>query len=467
MKRTLISMLVLMALAAGGFCAAHGFVNREKDQVILTEEVLSGDRSAAEGITVNLHAALRQQAFWDSTYTVGAENPCVTDFRFSPTQEPYFLGPSYHGVDLTSDFERDMEEWDRENGEAPQGLATAYEALAKEAPVGEEVRQTIRLRDYYEFYPWEIGADVPNVYLSGYRPRSNREYQDYSSYQALQDFFRIPIQEDQITIHLTKDQDDRIRSWGSSTNDSDTLYLWTVNAVGDNACYFTLQWPEEAPNPPDFSRVPGGFGIYRLPYGPGTGKEWRLYTEDLAMVYALDTDMKVLDLRLNEAQDRLMVFQEKDGVCTMTVIDTATYETLQILELARYPDGEHRYALADLPTGFVLACTPYGLTVIEEQPDGRYAVVLEAPLNQLEDLWEFRWDLTALDWDGRRLAAACSDQYGWGCGFYLAVFEDQAMTYLGYYTSSLEKLPLGRHPDALPDVGKRAHFRKAAINSIS
>lgn len=439
MKRTLLSMLVLVVLAVGGLCTAHNFVNREKDRVILTEEVLSGDRSAAEGITVDLHAHLRQQAFWDSTYTVGAQDPCVTDFHFSPMREPYFSDHPYEGMALQPDFERDMDAWDRDSGEAPQGIAVAYDTLAQDAPVGQEVRQTIRFRDYYEFYPWHISADLPNAYLGWYRPRSNREDREDKSYQDIQEFFRIPVQEDQITIHLTKDQDGRIRNWGSSN--SDTLDLWTVNAVGDNACYFTFQWPEEAPNPPDLSQVPGGFGIYRLPYGPDTEEEWRLYTEDLAMVYPLDMDEEILNLRLSEDQDRLMVFRQKDGVYSMTVLDTATFQTLQTLELARYPDEEHSYALADLPTGFVLACTPCGLTVIEEQPDGQYAVVLEAPLDQLEDLWEFHWNLIALDWDGQRLAAVCSDQNGWGCGFYLAVFEDGAMPYLGYYTSSLEDLP--------------------------
>ena len=49
MRKALIAFCLIFVLALGGIIAIHAEVNEVRDQVVITEEIIYGDKSAAEG----------------------------------------------------------------------------------------------------------------------------------------------------------------------------------------------------------------------------------------------------------------------------------------------------------------------------------------------------------------------------------------------------------------------------------
>ena len=52
MRKALAILLVLVILSASGIIAAHAVVNEQRDQVVISENVIYGDKVAAYGLTV-------------------------------------------------------------------------------------------------------------------------------------------------------------------------------------------------------------------------------------------------------------------------------------------------------------------------------------------------------------------------------------------------------------------------------
>ena len=84
MRKALIAFCLLFALAVGGMIAIHAEVNEVRDQVVITEEIIYGDKAAAEGLTILAQAALENGHLnWDTTYTIGEQPTSSTKFEYS------------------------------------------------------------------------------------------------------------------------------------------------------------------------------------------------------------------------------------------------------------------------------------------------------------------------------------------------------------------------------------------------
>ncbi|NLM62086.1 MAG: hypothetical protein GX193_08435, partial [Clostridiales bacterium] len=69
MRKSIIIVIMLLVLSLSGVIIAHGMVDESKDAVVLDETVLYGDKSAAEGLSVNIRVHCNNRLFWDTTYT--------------------------------------------------------------------------------------------------------------------------------------------------------------------------------------------------------------------------------------------------------------------------------------------------------------------------------------------------------------------------------------------------------------
>ena len=207
----------------------------------------------------------------------------------------------------------------------------------------------------------------------------------------------------------------------------------------------------------DTSLIPGGYGIYCLPYSMdySTDPDGMAVPdpEGLAMVYPLDPNAQLLDLTLSQDGERLLLQTKEEDRFVLTVIDLSTLDTLQRLELDW---GEESWGYWLYPgDGFlVLLLSGDRIFVLDELESGCYEQVFTTPYPDFDefgiDLW-WSTSTTVMDYDYEegRLAILWlledPDYYFNSCDLMLLVLDDGGTAYLGRYGSSLSV-------GALPDV---------------
>ena len=83
MRKTLVLFILLLALGAGSCALVYQTVNEQRDRVTIKENVLWGDASAVEDLTVECRTHYSDYMFWDTVYKPGTEDGVTTEFTFS------------------------------------------------------------------------------------------------------------------------------------------------------------------------------------------------------------------------------------------------------------------------------------------------------------------------------------------------------------------------------------------------
>lgn len=450
MRRALIAFTLLFLLAAGGVAAVHMTVNEVRDQVVITEEVLFGDKAAAEGLTILSEAALDDGRLnWDTTYTIGSQPETHTDFEFRTEREDRAVTFEHSGLMLSGYHNRYSGDWrDSTDGAGLSGLNLAYWELMQDTPVGEEGKRDIRIADYYDYYPFEIVIELPNYYLhvsfGEISMAVSQEQHDNMAqvHEKLKQYLKIPVlPTETMEISLTRTEYG-VGGWGSGTGDGERYESYAKRTVTDEACYFVPNNRTNEDNLVDFSHVPGGYGIHMLRYRYREGDTITMVDADsLSMVYPLDEESRVLWFDHTTGNDRLLlVTLEESGETLLRVIDCDGMETVQ--EIVLYEKDEVRtFGVAECIDNFVLLRANDGwITLLEERGDGTFDVAIDIPVTEEQQV---SYGFHTVHWDGEKLVLA----YPWAridwqsqenCGFGVAVYDKTGALFVGKYTSSLD-----------------------------
>lgn len=476
MKKALALFTVLILLCAVCISFAGTEINKARDQVRFSETILYGDVSAIEGVTVRRLAQYDDHLLWDSVYRAGQEPSVTTDFTFSA--EPFERDHVFRakGVTLDNYAEHSVDFLEFENsmpdGREPRGLEVAYKELYDSAPANVEVSKYVYLRDYYEYYPINILLDLPGY--SFYTYEMSWLYEDYWDkpeeewperlregqriQEAFENYFRIPVLEDHTTnITLRKDENGNIvmHGGGGSKDNTDAFNMYSDGIIAEKACYFAFDNRTNFGKIIDTSLIPGGYGIYRLPYHteeiePGSGRTGMETTpvievEKLETVYKLDPEMRFCNLDLSVDQSKLLLMTVENGMYVLTVIDADSAELLQRLEIAECSEegGYYwgRYIYEDFT---VLELSNNQLVLLTTNDSGLYDIEFVVKTQDLEPDKKLYYlnDEAVMDWNGKKLVIAGDvyDNYYYreNCGFYLAAYDDSGMLFYGEYASSLD-----------------------------
>lgn len=476
MKKAMLLAILLPVLALGGVLSALARIMPTEDQVVYTETLLWGDREEAVGITAQLDLTLGQHLLWESTYTVGGTPEARTEFTYSDELLQGDWDRDYTGVELRSQIGGGMSAsglWeDPEDPSALTGFDRAMYELAQTVPAGEEGTALIRLQDYYDYYPLSLSLEVEGMHFyewdfehaledlekKNLGPYYREELEEkLDLYGAFADFFRLPVVDGhELEIHLTKNMSGQIRGWGYSSHvGKDSYQLYSTSEVADDAIYFALNGMTGNGEKLDFSLVPGGYGLYRLPLIPaGEDHGARPVAEELAMVYPMDQGDQVHWMQVTgDGELLLMITYEEEGFF-LSVIRRSDMETLQRLRFQSGPDmagisnifWEEDFLLLDLYDS-----EGYGedLVLFTRQEDGTFALTFTV-CGDPEGAYglQFWESTTAVDWNGEKLAVLISQETyrGWEdqeavCGFDLAVYDQTGLLYCGRYASSLDVEP--------------------------
>lgn len=467
MKKTFGLFLIAMLCGLAVLCFLPGQLLKAAEQVTFTEEVISGDKSAAAGVTVTAHYDYDRHLFWDTVYTVGtpsdhAEVSDAAGMLSGNTEARYTFYPlSYRQTRETSWKEQrgyDCLEWNGSfygwsastsgsfdlNSEdiasiRPE-LLPAYRKLAEQTQPGESKSMRIHLKDYFAYYPIEInvehlcsGAQIV-YYLTG--EEQARAYSDY---------FRIPVSgEEWYQITLEKDKNGAIVSVGGSPEES--VFQWEVVSIcTDTDIYFIVSSYSNGKKI-DFSQVPGGFGVYRQPYSRDENNCAVIHTEELEMVYALTDDFYVggtLLLDCNRA-GQLVIFSDKKESTAFLVLDLQTMQPVQEGEFSHPVSGGSLLTMAWATDDFLLlSYENNSFVLLAYQPEQGLCYQLDFLAPEDSALSRFNWKLcSSMDWNGKELVSVSYERSYYGqsfnCNLELEVYDATGQRYHGRYVCSLQ-----------------------------
>lgn len=448
MKRSFAVTLLLLLAAVAGIARAHAAVSDTADKVTLTETPLYGDRAAAEGLTVHIDTTCGRRLFWGTTLRLGVENDVETAFRFSQWQEAWGYRGEPGGLSLYLMLSGGSgwtpgvtpeELRERNTGDAAgiwdydgSSLYPLWEAAVEQTAAGETKTVTLRLRDYYKYYPFVAELDLGKM--------AGDAWGRYDG--AIRSFFRVPVPEEKLVeVTVTRDAAGLITN--IDTSDLSGVSISGDSVVTEDAVWYVFDNSGAYDSARlDTSEIPGGFGIYRLPYA--RNESGAAYTDGsgLAMVYPLDEDETILRLALDD-DGRLLLLTASDGTAYLSVIETGGVTLLQRLALAELTEDDG-YSYCAVGDGFLYASFGDDFVVAEQTADGAYRIGLTAADGTalLPEELGYGGDV-AYAWDGARFAILRKPYdpvwrgSGWGGSFALLLYEGDGLAYAGRFDSSL------------------------------
>ncbi len=470
-SRILLGLCCALALAAVLFVTVS--LQRERENYTVCREILQGDASALEGLTLHQNAHAMNHLLWELDFPLDGAPTC--DFQLGrPESEPYRF--DYDQIMLTTPIRQHTSQKYYFRNYAC-GVDRIVQDLAKTVPVGDELEITVDLRDHFDYYPLGLDINLPGAMLP-----SHVEYLDpaelavfYGEYSDLfplspdamavcrkfGEFFRIPMERPfPVRIHILRESE---KHYASSLEilDPTAVYEPQVTSVstGDQ-CFFAINnrlnvvfatdenmvLPDSGERAErqyiDTSLIPGGYGLYSFSFHREHQNDQECVTvcmtpefqtgiayETLRNVYPLRAEVEVITLVADEAAHQLrMVTMEPDGLW-LTVLNLATAEEVQRLFL----DGED--AIVVDRSDFLVAKHKSRLSLFARDDDGLYHQQFTVQIPEV-DGFESSGELFA--YNGNQLAIYCN---GWRSQDLITVVDETGVLYQELMSNIL-KLPL-------------------------
>lgn len=466
MRKSCYVLAAAAVLVLLGFGVMSAELLQKSKAVELEEEILYGDPSAAEDLTVSFLAQYREHLFWDTRVRPGqvpeTQQKAVCSAPDAPGKQDAHLDASL--VLNLSSSGNSLKKNDCILG----GL---YREMAEGLSAGEEKTQIVNLRDYQEFYPeiWNLSYPGHSYYgwIDEERPTNRIDTQ-------LANYFRFSLPDElKIKAHASLDESGKYILTEMETVDGDEPRVFAYTASSEGNVWFVLDAREADNEPMDYQLVPGGFALYRLPLPEQGGPK----IEELRPVLPLELSKEVQVLELSTAPDQKNIYLQtcEYGRCFVTVVDAQSGEMLQKLELGPY-DGVDFVAENDFlvsvgtrllqPEREPDSPKETELTLFLKEDDGNWKAAYTIPYNwQEEHLIDGKSRRMVLAPDKNRLAVAVELENQWpedgqdGCSFGVQVLDQNGLVFAAKYHSSLDKAQTTSMDYAEKCLPSRQHYR--------
>ena len=446
MWRIALLSAVVFCLSLAGLILGHVVLTASAEEVVVTETERSGDPSAAAGLSVSYRTDLNRKLVWETTLQPAAgPESAVTRWSFYPGgvltsfrqgipgglrlhDSLYLSGGFRPGVTL-----EELEE-SPEYGDLAGPLAL-WAAAAAETPAGTEQTHILKLRDYYEFFPFHFGLEAGGK-VSGLWEQQN--------FEKCRDFFRIPVPAElELRVRIRKDPADRITElecapveMEEGPGSSRAVGPAGTGVAAADFCYYTFDNSGVLSGPFDTSYIPGGYGIYALPYTRDSQGVAMADADDLFLARSLDPAETVLVMSLDQL-GRVLLFTWREGTLYLNVyLPDAALTEVQRVALCAMPEADTYLGLVRMEEDRAFCLNPGERLLVAELGEGD----LWRPALELRNLSlpEFGYG-TEYAWDGERLAVASAlrDEDFQDAGFTVAVYDREGLRFTAACRSSL------------------------------
>jgi len=449
----LTGIVIIVSLLSVPF--AFGIVDSQRESVVITEEVISGDPKAAEGITVEFLTHWDALALWNTQYTIGT-GETVTEFAFEgdgvswPKQES-----AYFDFNIPVNFGTAValgESTYYEKGVDLEGMwiPEVLHAVAERAKPGESYTEIVSLAEYYEYYPLELSV------LSGEHDMSF--YSNGVDYFS--EFFHIKVPADEkISVTIGKNKAGLVTDvdcnsgWeGADGWQEDGLSINTAYAFGEEACFFTYACTRFDTG--EHVDAEENRGIFYTPYV----EDNRRFTisKRIEKVCDIPEDIVPAEMLWDEEQGELYLVAKAEDAYRLYIYSVTRNSVVlkQELTVLHREDELPYYREMTLEKGGILLKWADGFfSFVAEAYDG-YELwcsdVFVADVKYLEDIMvmgnhpiDVGWEVPVMDYehalmfDGERLVLAAYDSWD-GVNVTLAVYNQTEQLYCGRYHHSAE-----------------------------
>lgn len=447
MKKSLCLMFVLVLAALISFPIAFMQVDSQKESVTITEEVLAGEPTAAEGVTLQFLTHWNAHALWDTKYVIGSRK-AETTFDFAEDEVNWVQEASKYldinipvnfgtatvvGVGSGAENGVDLEEmW----------IPELLKDVAERTKPGETHEEVVKLADYYKYYPLELSVLYEAGDMSFY---SNGV--DYFS-----DYFHIVIQEnEELTVSITKNAEGLVTAVDCNGK-GDGASINTAYAFGEAGCFFTYAFIDWETG----QRINAGenTGIFYTPYIT-ENRRFTLKPDQVGKVCQIPENIVPVQMLWNEEKGELYMAAEAGNAYRLYIYDVngdkiALQKELAVLSKAQMPywremtleDGGILMKWSDGTFSFVaenggdyqLWCSNVFVPDLEYLGDMQIQANQAIEVGSTDTVFSYEH---ACAFDGERLVLACYDSWE-SVNVTLAVYNQEEQLYCGRYHHSAE-----------------------------
>ncbi len=440
MKKTLAFMLtlIIVTLSLTGFAGYNIYTQGNTVTYELSEEF--GDRNLLDGVSAEFSYSHNRRLKWNVQFTPLGET--VNEHSFSKlvkSTATYFTrGLSNFWLDfsrlqsLSEELKNDVNQIKRYlvNNNDTQGF-------------------DFTLNEYFDYYPVIVdiylGELSINVYQQAglddkisYDFNEISESRGYGFIDAMNEYFKIPVIENH-TVHTTIRKNEERFSY--STYYENQFRIEFNNVITDDNLFFTINnktTKQENGNVQyiDTSLIPGGYGIYAVPYTDND-----IIYENLSTVYSIDSAKTVIFFASDTAKENLYLGINDDGRLIFKVIDIKTMTDVCELDLGELLSEDITAEIYD--DFIILEDSSQKLFVLEKLSDGTYSNALSYSLEESNQMgWNHIPYSYSAVFDGERLVLmmmqeAFFDEPLYTCSPTFAVITDDGVGYYGTYICSL------------------------------
>lgn len=375
MKRPRTIALLVLLLALVGTTAVLCGIQDTMHKARVDEQTFAGDAAAATGVEVQFGSEVWAKLGWRHQYTFGSPQTQTTKFQRekytgeeqeSAAAELSMLADSTaidHPIfpelrQLTErQAARELTESDGKTlalieefftADGMQTLLSLDDRLPKASDANKvtpEPSIDLKMNEVLRYYPLSgtvvdaKGKAASFDLMSGIFPQSKQA--DGSLWEDINRFFRIPMLPNEsmrceVTRFSAEDDDLYVepKGWNAMVGvpGEDHFAFAMTFCAADDAIYFTFDPHTENGELVDLSLIPGGYGIYKLPYD----RERDVFLSgELEMVYALDPALHYVDMHLSPDGQKLLLEREERSVMAA--------DSEAFAQLVPEPDDEEEY----------------------------------------------------------------------------------------------------------------------------
>jgi len=344
-----IAFVLSICCCVGLLSGVHRAVNAQEENLVFTENVIEGDSSVAEGLTVGMEFGMGEHLRWDIRHALGNPQGDVdfTFFQFDPVDKSDGYYNHFRIYTSTGFGFSTSGVWDIPDTPMGSVFRAAYDNYLA---TGEKTME-VRLADYFGEYPMEFELSYQS---EGYychesvshiaRLTHTGDYESGSAtYDALMELFDFRVPETvQAEISLEIDAAGRLSGAGMNTMSETDIAI--EGQMNDDGIWFVpYGYALLGQSGAQSTVCPDGFGVYFIPWKE-TGEIQHLVdgtdraeiTGDVANmrnIYPMDDSVQVFGFRMDPTYSRLVLLTLEDGMINVVFLDLATGEETHRFEL--------------------------------------------------------------------------------------------------------------------------------------
>ena len=407
MKKHLVLLAAVLALSVGTLAAGHLYINSAKDKIDIRETVIKGDPAAAAGLAVTCHTRdWEGHLQWDTAFTPGRTEGAKSVFRLSGARKfsSNQLSSWVNLEQVTSSFSM---QGINLNLQKPSGyLMKPVQDVASRTAAGESRTETVRLEDYYDYFPLNLDThskEYPNNSIDVYSEEC----------KWLEEYFRVRIEQPawrEVTVK--KGRQGQVIAYEMNPQDGNQEgELFSNCLITEKGIFLIAETVDSNGEFDDRLECRDGAGVHLIQYREDRENEDPVNYGDLfePRLFYPTGSARTLWLGISPDERELLLYTWEDGRLVLTVLDPATGEVLQRLDLIE-TEEENRFFSVIEWDGLYLAVSRKDTFSLVIREGGRYEQVLTGALDlKSAEEWSVLRGDTALAWDGRRMALASTN----------------------------------------------------------